>query len=110
MNLLKFHEMGGDIYINADKITAVAPSGMCSAKIYTTGGEDFIVKGGADATARYIMTSCVDDTVGLSERATTALEKRCGLCSHYEIGETRQCRKRFENRSEDDKVCHFYEP
>ena len=111
MNLLKFNEKGRNIYIDADKVTAVTQSNMFSGcvNIYTTGG-DFIVKGNADAVAHYIMTSCVDDTVGLSERATTALEKRCGLCKHYEIGSTRQCRKHFEDRAEDDKVCHFYEP
>ena len=111
MNLLKFNKAGGDIYIDADKVTAVVPSLMYDgcANIYTTGG-DFIVKGDADAVARYIMTSCVDDTVELSKRATTALEKRCGLCSHYEIGNIRPCRKHLTKRSEDDEICHFYEP
>lgn len=106
MNLLKFNRAGDniDIYINADKITSVISNFIYDGcvVIHTIGGDAFKVKGDADAVARYIMTSCVDDTI--------ALEKRCGLCGHYEIGSHKQCRKHFENRNEDDKVCHFYEP
>ena len=111
MNLLKFNKAGDDIYIDADKVTAVTPSIMYDGgvNIYTTGG-DFIVKGNADDIARYIMTSTHEDHGEISPRAAEMLEKRCGLCKHYEIGKIRQCRKHIENRSEDDKVCHFYEP
>ena len=111
MNLLKFNKAGGDIYIDADKVTGIEPAVMYENTVaISTMGGSFLVKGNADDIARYIMTSTHEDHGEISSKAAEMLEKRCGLCKHYEIGETRQCRKHFEDRAEDDKVCHFYEP